>query len=187
MANIQKFIPFLIFWETSVKDASLDNESLFLKARKKGIVHDAYDRGGATIVGITIGTYGDYCRKCGRANPTVSSLNSLTYAEWIDIFKTMFWNRWQADKITDQRVAEMLVDWIWTSGVYGITVPQRVLGVKTDGIVGTETLAAINSQDPEKFFKLLKRERAAYINHICTSRPAYRRFKKGWLSRINAL
>ena len=187
MANIQNFIPFLIFWETSVKDASLDNESLFLKAKEKGIVHDSYDKGGATMVGITIGTYTDYCRKRGRGTSTVSSLKKLTYGEWIDIFKTMFWDRWQADKIKDQRVAEMLVDWVWTSGAYGIKIPQKLLGIKADGLVGPNTILAVNYKDPQILFKSIKLERIAYINHLCSSSHIYRRFKTGWLRRINAL
>ena len=187
MANIQNFIPFLIFWETSVKDTSLDNEPLFLKAKEKGIVHDSYDRGGATMVGITIGTYTDYCRKRGRGTPTVSSLKNLTYGEWIDIFKTMFWDRWQADKIKDQRVAEMLVDWVWTSGVNGIKIPQRALGVKADGRVGTDTLAAVNSCDPKGLFSTLKRERLAYVDSICRRRSANLCFRSGWIRRINAI
>lgn len=187
MAQLEKMIPFLIFWETGVKDRSADSEKLFIKARAKGVASDPADRGGATLAGVTLGTYSDYCRKRGRGVPGVKELSKLGYAEWLDILKTMFWDRWQANSILDQRVAHMLVDWVWTSGSYGVTIPQRVLGVKTDGIVGSKTLAAVNSRDPKEIFATIKRERIDYVERICRRRPANLRFRTGWLRRINAI
>ena len=180
-------IPFLIFWETGVKGAGESNEHLFLRAKSKGIVNDPADRGGATLVGVTMGTYREYCRRVGRLMSSAISLEDLTYADWLEILKTMFWDRWQADQIADQRVAEMLVDWVWTSGSYGIKLPQKLLGVKTDGIVGPKTLYAVNARDHAELFESLKRERIAYTNRICQSRPANLRFRSGWLRRINSL
>ena len=187
MAQLEKMIPFLIFWETGVKDASADIGTLFNMAKAKGLANDPADKGGVTLVGVTIGTYRDYCRRMGKGGPSVSGLSRLSYAEWLDILKTMFWDRWQADQITSQRVAHMLVDWVWMSGVYGITIPQKLLGVKADGIVGPKTLAAVNSRDPSSLSELLKRERIAYIDRICSSRPSNRRFRSGWLRRITSL
>lgn len=187
MAKIEGIIPFLIFWETGVKDAPVDNENLFAKARAKGISKDLADRGGATLAGVTIGTYMDYCRRKGRPVPSEKELARLSYQEWLDILKVMFWDRWQADSIIDQRVAHMLVDWVWTSGAHGITLPQKALGVKADGIVGPKTLAAVNTRDPKKLFLILKRERIAHIDSICKSRPANCRFRTGWLRRINSI
>ncbi len=187
MAQIEKLIPFLILWETGIQDPSLPNETLFSKAKALGIANDPDDRGGATMVGVTIGAYREYCSHKRLSTPTVSSFSKLSYSEWLDILKTMFWDRWQADFITDQRVAEMLVDWVWTSGSYGITIPQKALGVKPDGIVGPKTLDAVNKYDPRTLFQKIKQERIAYIDHICQCRPANLKFRKGWLRRINSL
>ncbi len=187
MAQLEKFIPFLIFWETSTKDPSLSNEQLFAKAKARGIANDPDDRGGATMVGITIGTYRDYCKRKGKQTPTVTSLSKLSYPEWLDLLKTMFWNRWQADLIADQRIAEILVDWVWTSGTYGITIPQRLLSVKSDGIAGPQTLNAVNQSNPQTLFQKLKQARIAYIDQICQTRPTNTKFRPGWLRRLNAL
>lgn len=187
MAQLEKLIPFLIFWETGVQDLSLTNKTLFAKAKARGIANDAADRGGATMVGVTFGTYRNYCKRKRLSMPSVSSLSKLPYEEWLEILKTMFWDRWHADSISDQRVAEMLVDWLWTSGSYGITIPQRILGVEADGIVGPKTLDAVNSHNPTELFESLKRERIAYTNRICQSRPANAKFLSGWLRRINSV
>ncbi len=187
MANIENFIPFLIFWETGAKATALTNEQLFAKAKPNGFTNDPKDRGGATMIGITIAAYRDYCKRKNLPSPTSSSLTRITYSEWHDILKTMFWDRWQADMIDNQRIAEMLVDWVWTSGAYGITIPQRLLGVKADGIVGPKTLDAVNRQDPAELFQRLKQARTSYIDQICRRRPANLRFRQGWLRRINAI
>ncbi len=187
MANINSFIPFLIFWETGIKESALSNEMLFAKAKMKGVLIDPDDRGGATMVGITIGTYREYCARNMKPTPTASTLSKVTYTEWFEILKTMFWDRWQADQIADQRVAEILVDWVWTSGSYGITIPQRLLGLKADGIVGHKTLMALNSREPNELFGKIKQARISYIDQICHRRPANTKFPTGWLRRLNAL
>lgn len=187
MAQLDKIIPFLIYWETGVNNYSADIETLFIEARAKGIAKDPADRGGATLVGVTIGTYKDYCRRKGRPVPMESELERLDYPQWLDILKTMFWDRWQADSIRDQRVAHMLVDWVWTSGSYGIVLPQKALGVKADGIVGPKTLAAVNGREPSLLFMQLKSARTAYLDRICAQRPANRRFLNDWRRRLNAI
>ena len=187
MANVEKLVPFIIQFEAGVTPAGLTGEKLFEKARKTGYANDPDDLGGATMVGVTIATYKEYCRKKGYPVPTIDRLRNMTYAQWLDILKTMFWDRWQADKIANQSVAEILVDWVWASGKYGITIPQQVLGVTVDGVVGPKTLAALNKQNPAQFFARIVAERKAYIDRICASRPVNNKYKRGWLNRLNAI
>lgn len=187
MANVEKLVPFIIQFEAGVTPAGLTGEKLFEKARKTGYANDPDDLGGATMVGVTIATYKEYCRKKGYPVPTIDRLRNMTYAQWLDILKTMFWDRWQADKIANQSVAEILVDWVWASGKYGITIPQQVLGVTVDGVVGPKTLAALNKQNPAQFFARIVAERKAYIDRICASRPVNIKYKRGWLNRLNAI
>ena len=80
-----------------------------------------------------------------------------------------------------------MVDWIWCSGSYGIKIPQRVLGVSADGIVGSKTITAINARDGRELFDTIKQERKDFIDRICLTRPQNRKFKNGWLNRINSL
>lgn len=187
MANVEKLVPFIIQFEAGVIPAGLTGEKLFEKARKTGYSNDPDDLGGATMVGVTIATYKEYCRKKGYPVPTIDRLRNMTYVQWLDILKTMFWDRWQSDKIANQSVAEILVDWVWASGKYGITIPQQVLGVTVDGVVGPKTLAALNKQNPAQFFARIVAERKAYIDRICASRPVNNKYKRGWLNRLNAI
>ena len=119
-------------------------------------------------MGVTIATYEAYCKKKGYPKPTIERLKNLSKEEWTEILKTMYWDRWKADEIKSQSVANILVDWIWASGIHGIKIPQELVGVMPDGIVGPKTIAAVNS-----------------IEDICRKRPANNKFKRGWLNRVN--
>ena len=159
----------------------------FIKSHEGGFVNDPDDLGGATNKGVTIGTYTEYCRKKGYPVPTIERLKNISDETWEDIFKSLYWDRWKADEIKNQSVANILVDWVWASGVPGIKRPQGIVGVKPDGIVGKDTLSAINSKNPEELFNTIKQDRIAFIDEICRKRPANLKFKKGWLNRINAI
>jgi hypothetical protein len=54
MANIDNIIPHIIKWEAATKGQNMTNEQLFDKAKLNGYANDHNDRGGATMVGITI-------------------------------------------------------------------------------------------------------------------------------------
>lgn len=168
MANSSKLIPFILQWEG-------------------GFVNDPDDLGGATNKGITIDTFTEYKKRKGQKAPTVADLKNISDAEWRDVFKSLYWDRWRADEIKSQAVANILVDWVWASGSHGIKRPQRLLGVKADGIVGKQTIAALNAMDAATLFKMIKDDRAKFIDEICKARPKNEKYRKGWMNRINAI
>ena len=186
MANIEHFIPFLIKWEAGIsKKSNETNESLFQRARKTGWADDPDDLGGQTMVGVTMATYEKYCRRKGYPKPTTGKLMDLSYNDWKSILKMLYWDRWNADEIKSQSIAEIVCDFVWASGVHGIKVPQDLVGVIPDGIVGPKTLAAVNSRNPRELFDQIKIARFDFIEDICRKRPANNKFKRGWMNRIN--
>ena len=167
MAKVELLSPFILKWEG-------------------GYVNDPADLGGATNKGITIGTYRFYRRQKGYNVTTIADLKNISDAEWTDILKTLYWDKWLADSIGNQSVANILVDWVWASGSYGIKLPQKMLKVTSDGIVGPRTLAAVNFfPDQKELFGKIKQERFDFIDRIIHSRPANGKFRKGWINRIN--
>lgn len=186
MANIEHFIPFLIKWEAGIsKKSNETNESFFQRARKTGWADDPDDLGGQTMVGVTMATYEEYCRRKGYPKPTTGRLMDLSYNDWKSILKMLYWDRWNADEIRSQSIAEIVCDFVWASGVHGIKVPQDLVGVIPDGIVGPKTLAAVNSRNPRELFDQIKIARFDFIEDICRKRPANNKFKRGWMNRIN--
>ena len=157
----------------------------FIKSWEGGFSNRKDDAGGPTNMGVTIATWrAQGYDKDGDGDIDVDDLRLITEADAQRIFKLNYWSRWKADQINDQSLANTLVDWVWGSGAYGIKIPQRLLGVPSDGIVGPKTLAALNAQDPKSFFEALRRERETYFEAICVIRPANRAHLKGWLQRL---
>lgn len=151
-----------------------------------GFSNHPSDTGGATMAGITIATYKSYCKIKGKPVPTVEDLKNITQEEWMDILKTLYWDKWQADDINNQSIANLIVDWVWASGVYGIKYPQQVLGVTADGIVGPKTLAAINDYaNQEELFNKLWERRKQHFEAIVANNASQQVFLKGWLNRLN--
>lgn len=161
----------------------------FIKKWEGGFVDDPLDRGGATNMGVTIGTWRAVgYDKDGDGLIDVEDLKLLTKDDVLNrVLKPHYWDRWKADNIKSQSVANILVDWVWSSGAYGIKLPQKLLGVKQDGIVGPITLEAINGQDPKYLFDKIKEEREDFIHRIVRGNPIQKRFLKGWLNRLNDL
>ncbi len=171
MANIDNFIPFVLKWEG-------------------GFVNDPEDSGGPTNMGVTLKTWQNIgYDKNDDGIIDEEDLKLIFEQDLIEsVLKPHYWDRWQADKIDNQSVANLLVDWLWMSGVVGIKIPQQILYVKVDGVVGEATLDAINNHPSQQdLFEQIKSEREAYIERICLERPANNRFKKGWLNRLNDL
>ena len=151
-----------------------------------GFVNDPKDAGGATNKGVTIATW-KQCGydKDGDGDIDVDDLKKLTLSDATMVLKRYYWDRWQADKIKNQSVANILVDWVWASGVHGIKIPQRILGVTVDGKVGNQTIAAVNAAEPSELFKQLWLARKDFLNGIVQRNPSQKRFIKGWLNRLN--
>lgn len=169
MAKLETLWPFILSWEG-------------------GFANVPGDRGGATKYGVTISIWkAQGYDKDGDGDIDVADLKLITKDDAMRICRLNFWNRWKADEIKDQSVANLLVDWVWASGRYGITIPQSILGVKVDGVVGPKTLAALNGwkNGQQALFNALMSNREAYINMIAKGKQA--KFKKGWLNRLNSI
>ena len=165
MAKAELLKPFILRWEG-------------------GFVDDPLDRGGATNKGITIGTFRNFYGK----EATVEQLKNITDEQWLHIFKCGFWDKWKADDINNQSIADIVVDWAWGSGAAtSIKQVQKILGVAVDGIVGDDTLTAINIAGQRSLFVKIHNRRIEFVENIVKRDPSQARFLKGWKNRINSL
>lgn len=166
MAEIKKLSPIVAKWES-------------------GFVNDPKDKGGATNMGITIGTWRQIgYDKDGDGDIDVQDIRLLDEHDFSAVLK-IYWNRWIANKILNQSVANILVDWVFTSGTWGIRIPQRILGLKEDGVVGPKTLQALNAECPKELFDKIFKAREKFFKDIVKNNPSQKRFINGWLNRLN--
>lgn len=163
MADYKKLVPIIKKWEG-------------------GYVNHPLDKGGCTNSGITISTYRFYY---GRSK-TCEDLKKMTEDEWNYIFKAGYWDRWKADEINSQAIANIVVDYVWASGVFGIKYVQQILGVVADGIVGPKTLAALNGYKNQKqLFEKIWARRKYHFDAIVKRNPSQKVFLKGWYARLS--
>lgn len=168
MAKIEILAPFILSWEG-------------------GFSNHPNDKGGATNKGVTIATWKQVgYDKDGDGDIDVSDLRLITEEDAVSrVMKPHYWNRWKADRIKSQSVANIVVDWVWGSGKHGITKVQELLGVTVDGIVGEKTLAAINTQEPHQLFDRIKRKREEFIESLVRLNSSQGVFREGWLRRLS--
>lgn len=151
-----------------------------------GFVDDPVDHGGATNKGVTLSTWRQVgYDKDGDGDIDVDDIRLLTRTDATVVLKKFYWDRWRADEIRNQSVANILVDWVWCSGKWGIAIPQRLLGVKDDGIVGPVTLKILNAVNQKVFFDGVVFERTLFIERIIQRDPSQKRFLNGWMNRLN--
>ena len=178
MGNVEKYAKWVLKWEG-------------------GYVNDPNDAGGETNKGITIATWksaGYDCSqkiaqvttKSGKVYENVTkSLYEMTDEQFTKILKTKYWDYWKADKIVSQSVAEMLVQWMWGSGIVGVKEAQKVLGVVPNGVVCCKTLEAVNGRNSKELWDTLKKAREQFFRDLVVKRPANKKFLQGWLNRLN--
>ena len=162
MADKNKLIPIIKNWEGGYSD-------------------NPNDRGGATNSGVTLAVYQSVYGK----NKTKNDLKRMTNEQWDYIFTKLYWNKWKADEIKNQSIANILVDWVWMSGYGTIKKIQALFGLTADGIVGNKTISYINSHDQEDVFNKIWNRRKQFYESLVKNNPSQKVFLKGWMNRLN--
>jgi len=171
------------------------------------IKHEGYyanvegDRGGETYMGVARNLHpnwdgwqliDEYKQAFGEIKRN-TKLDILGLTELVkDFYKHNFYDKYKIGYIVSGSLQEIIFDWCVNSGYWGSCGVQKVLNrffeydLKLDGIIGKNTVKAINSCPPETLFKAIKSARIHYYNTIAQKGQNYK-FLKGWLRRIDAI
>lgn len=156
-----------------------------------GYVNDPQDPGGETYRGIARKFHSkwegwttiDALKK--RSNfPRSLDQDASLQAQIADFYQHQFWDKVRGDQIENQDVAESIFDFAVNAGIgASVTLAQTASGAPTDGLMGTDTLAAINKKDPQTFLALFALHKIARYIHIVEKRPESRKYFYGWVRR----
>ena len=182
MAQIEGIVRHILKWECGASPAQLKQhtnpEALFNAVKKT--TNTPNDPGGWTNSGITLATWIQRgFDNDGDGDRDLADLRAMNFAQWLSIMRNGYWKRALADQINSQSVANMIVDFMFTSGGAAKCV-QRLLGVGADGVFGPKTIAAINSRPAEELFYTIRDARIKYYRSL----SAWKHFGKGWTNRV---
>lgn len=135
-----------------------------------GYVWNPDDPGGETKYGIS-----------KRQYPNVD-IRNLTIDQAKQIYIKDYWWKINGDKINDDKIALQIFDFAVNGGVKrAVKFVQRICFVKEDGILGNETLNAINQRDVS-LIQLYKLRRIEYYMRLARKK-SLRQFLYSWIKR----
>jgi lysozyme family protein len=175
MANYLNIVPFIKQAEGGLSKNPQDQAAAYPVADGSGY---------HTNKGITWKTWSN---NFGSTQASIFGFYNMTDGNWEYIFKKYYWNAISGDQISSQKIADILVNWVWMSGSYTpVKNLQYILGITQDGQFGPITLAALNNSNQADTYNKLKGLQTAFINNL-GSQPKYSMFLTGWTNRLKNL
>lgn len=145
-----------------------------------GYVNNVHDKGGATKFGITAATLGA-SRSLGR-KATPDEVKGLTLAEAANILDRQYAQPIHYNSLPSPIDFLMLDEAVMSGPVRAIKDMQATLGVKADGNLGIQTMAAINAvTDLRDLVRRYDARRLSFLRQL----HDWVFFGKGWGNRLN--
>lgn len=165
--------------------------------------HEGWDRysdhpadpGGATKWGISL----RFLRRLGRLGDVdgdgdvdADDIRKLSREQAVAIYREYWWDRLRLAELGHQGVATKVFDLAVNMGsAPAVRLLQQALvtagePVEVDGILGSQTLGAVNRTNPELLLELLRVQAARYYHALVDQDPDLVVFERGWLRRALA-
>lgn len=157
---------------------------------EKGYQNQAADPGNYRSDGVRVGTNRGISAKVYEAwigrLPSINDMKAISADTARAIYKAWYWDKLKADLISDQNVANIIVDMAVNSGPGAATrLLQETLNehfgktLAVDGAMGNLTIVATNSVNGQLLFDKIKMERKTFYESL--DNPTY---IEGWLNRL---
>lgn len=103
-----------------------------------------------------------------------------------EFYKKEFWDKARLDEVNSQQIAnEVFVFGVNVGMKIALMKAQRLVGADVDGIIGNQTLRAINEYDERKFDIAFDEVEIKYYEDIIKSKPYLSGNYRGWVNRAN--
>jgi lysozyme family protein len=101
-----------------------------------------------------------------------------------DFYRVNFWDKVKGDDILNQKVAESIFDFGVNAGVgTSASLAQMVIETETDGVIGPQSIAKINTFNTDQFLAAFTVAKIARYISIVKKRPTSRKYFYGWICR----
>ncbi len=105
-----------------------------------------------------------------------------------DFYKKHYWNRAKLDEIdSSKKCDEIFVFGVNVGMRTAIRKTQKLVGAVADGIIGSQTIKAINEFHEGKFDMMFDDIEIQYYADIIERKPSFARFRNGWENRAKAV
>lgn len=150
--------------------SSFDDAFDALIGNEGGYSDNPKDPGGATCCGVT--------ERVARAYGYTGAMQDLPRDTAKSIAKKLYWDPLHLDSL-DPRVAFQIFDANYNGG-HAVIWMQGAAGAHVDGLIGPQTIAAVQAVPPWQFILRWNALRLRYY----TSLKTWSTFGKGWANRI---
>ena len=137
-----------------------------------GYVNDPADPGGETNFGISKRNFPDV------------DIKNLTVDRAKEIYRANYWNRVGGDHIGDDELALNIFDFAVNAGTgTSARIIQEIVGAGVDGVIGNNTISAINRFDARMAVKEFQKRRVLHYVDLVKKNNNLLRFLSGWINR----
>jgi len=160
-------------------------------AHEGGYSNDSLDPGGECYRGVARNIWSkwsgwvkvDLLRR--EANFPKNLDGELSLQEDIkDFYRVQFWDKISGDQIANQEVANSIFDFSVNCGVgTSASMAQMVVGVDHDGVIGNDSINAINNFNIDLFLASFTIAKIARYVGIVQKRPTSQKYFYGWVRR----
>lgn len=150
-----------------------------MSVEKWELTNDPNDRGGQTYAGISRKAWPKW-----EGWKDIDNGRTPDPRKVVDFYRDGFWSVIRGDDIASQKVAVSLFSFAVNAG-HGVAIrlAQQAAGVKDDGIIGKDTLTALNSAGSDLFLARYALAKIARYRDICTKDQTQRKYIIGWINR----
>lgn len=149
-----------------------------------GYVDNPDDKGGPTNRGIT---QKDLSQYLGRP-ASIEDLQMLSINQTMDIYKKNYWVPLSLDQINKPKIATVIFDLSILTGMRTVVrLLQDILKLTPDGIIGKDTIKALNAYSDTVSSIVLIEQIQKYFVTICHVNNSQVVFLTGWINRTHSL
>jgi lysozyme family protein len=126
----------------------------------------------------------------GNIKEASKELYSSTRIQYLveDFYKEKFWDRAKLDSVESGKKCEEVFIFGVNAGMRtSIRKTQKLVGAVADGIVGSQTIEAINKFPEGKFDMMFDEIEIQYYADIIKKKPSFKIFENGWENRARAV